>query len=159
MQLLEEGKPSRANQKIFYEIRMGRLTRPKFCELCGREVYTVAHHSDYDNKLDVVWLCKPCHQKLDTPVHKTYSHCVPRRNLARKVRTGNKKGGKGMKTGDIVEIKNQTIGGVDIIEGKARLIKPIGNDGLNLGFEHWVVEFTDQKGEYFNRKVKAETRS
>lgn len=87
---LVESQKNRANQKIFYEIRMGRLTRPKFCQLCGREAYTVAHHNDYNNELNVIWLCKSCHQKLDTPVHKTYRHYVPRRNPAKlsKVRNG-----------------------------------------------------------------------
>ena len=61
-----------------------------------------------------------------------------------------------MKAGDLVEIKNQTIGGKDIIEGRAKLIKPsgIGNRGLTDKFEYWLVEFTDQKGEYFDRVVE-----
>jgi hypothetical protein len=62
-----------------------------------------------------------------------------------------------MKPGDIVEIHNATLGGKEIIEGKARLIKPsdIGNDGLNEGWEYWQVEFTDQPGEYFDRVIEA----
>lgn len=61
-----------------------------------------------------------------------------------------------MKAGDIVEVKNTTIGGKPIIEGNAKLIKPsdIGNDGLNEGYEYWQVEFTDSKGEYFDRIVE-----
>ena len=61
-----------------------------------------------------------------------------------------------MKAGDIVEVKNQTIGGRDLIEGEAKLIKPssIGDSGLNEGWEYWLVDFTDQKGEYFDRVIK-----
>ncbi len=61
-----------------------------------------------------------------------------------------------MKAGDIAEIGNKTLGGNDFIEGMAKLIKPseIGNDGLNDGYEFWVVEFTDQAGEYFDRIIK-----
>ncbi len=57
--------------------------------------------------------------------------------------------------GDVVIIWNETLRGKQIVEGKARLIKPsdIGNDGLNPGYEYWQVEFTDQKGEYFDRVV------
>ena len=61
-----------------------------------------------------------------------------------------------MKAGSLVDIHNATIGGKAIIEGRAKLIKPsdIGNDGLNDGYEYWLVEFTDQKGEYFDRIIK-----
>lgn len=61
-----------------------------------------------------------------------------------------------MKAGDIVSIYNKTIGGEDILEGEAKLIKPsdIDNGGLNDGFELWQIEFTDQLGEYFDRIIK-----
>lgn len=61
-----------------------------------------------------------------------------------------------MKRGDKVTISNATFGGKTIVEGTAKLIKPsdIGNDGLNPGYEYWQVEFTDQKGEYFDRVIK-----
>ena len=61
-----------------------------------------------------------------------------------------------MKPGDIVTIYNESIGGKQILEGQAKLIKPsdMGNDGLSDGYEYWLVEFTDQKGEYFDRVVK-----
>jgi len=58
-----------------------------------------------------------------------------------------------MKSRDIVEIENQSIGGKSFVEGKAKLIKPI--EGKNIaGYEYWQVEFIDQKGEYFNRIVR-----
>jgi hypothetical protein len=61
-----------------------------------------------------------------------------------------------MKKGDLVEIYNTTIGGKQVTEGTAKLIRPsdIGNEGLNDGYEFWQVEFTDQKGEYFDRIIK-----
>ena len=61
-----------------------------------------------------------------------------------------------MIAGDIVEITNGTIGGRALIEGTAKLVKPsdIGNEGLNDGWEYWQVEFTDQKGELFDRIIK-----
>ena len=62
-----------------------------------------------------------------------------------------------MKQGAIVTIYNRTIGGEEIIEGEAKLIKPsdIGNAGLNDGWEYWQVEFIDQPGDYFDRVVQA----
>lgn len=32
------------------------------CERCGNEK-SLAHHDDYDRKLDVMWLCQPCHKQ------------------------------------------------------------------------------------------------
>ena len=42
-------------------VRAGRLQRLP-CQSCGTEK-TVAHHEDYDRRLDVVWLCEPCHKE------------------------------------------------------------------------------------------------
>ena len=57
----------------------------------------------------------------------------------------------------MVKIYNVTLGGKQLLEGTAKLIKPsdIGNDGLNEGFEFWQVEFTDEKGVYFDRIVSS----
>lgn len=40
-------------------LRDGYLTRQP-CERCGDE-QSNAHHEDYSKKLEVNWLCKPCH--------------------------------------------------------------------------------------------------
>jgi hypothetical protein len=67
----------------------------------------------------------------------------------------NKEGGS-MKKGDLVNIYTTTFGGKQILEGHAKLVKPsnISNEGLSNGYEYWLVEFTDQKGEYFDRVVR-----
>lgn len=44
-------------------VQDGILERLPTCEHCGRFRYTVAHHDDYQNPLDVRWLCRPCHGK------------------------------------------------------------------------------------------------
>jgi len=61
-----------------------------------------------------------------------------------------------MKAGDITKIYNTTLGGKQVLEGEAKLVKPsdIGNDGLEDGYEYWQVEFTDERGEYFDRVIK-----
>lgn len=33
------------------------------CELCGNEK-AHAHHEDYSDRLNVRWLCSPCHRRL-----------------------------------------------------------------------------------------------
>lgn len=42
-------------------VRSGALIR-KNCERCG-EIKTLAHHESYNKKLEVVWLCQPCHKQ------------------------------------------------------------------------------------------------
>ena len=42
-------------------VRSGAIVRGP-CERCGRpDAY--GHHENYDKKLDVTWLCQPCHKK------------------------------------------------------------------------------------------------
>lgn len=49
-------------------IAAGVLTRPDRCFGCGcpdTEHRIEAHHHDYSRPLDVIWLCTPCHRKMD----------------------------------------------------------------------------------------------
>ena len=45
-------------------VKKGLLTRPKFCSVCGREVFVEAHHEDYNKPLEVIWVCKSCHENI-----------------------------------------------------------------------------------------------
>jgi len=40
-----------------------RLDRPCFCESCGIQCKPEAHHCDYDKPLEVMWLCRKCHNQ------------------------------------------------------------------------------------------------
>lgn len=63
----------RPNQKNAYRavdaaIKAGVLTRPMVCSGCGcpdSDHRIEAHHYDYRKPLDVIWLCTPCHRRLD----------------------------------------------------------------------------------------------
>jgi hypothetical protein len=62
-------KKTRANQKIWLEIKHGRIppARDLKCQSCGRgseEVKMEYHHPDYDKPLEVIPLCRPCHLSL-----------------------------------------------------------------------------------------------
>ncbi|KKK95332.1 hypothetical protein LCGC14_2673890 [marine sediment metagenome] len=59
-----------------------------------------------------------------------------------------------MEPGDIVEVVNGK-GDENFIEGKAKLIRPseIDNDGLNLFYEWWVIEFLDEPGQHYDRII------
>jgi hypothetical protein len=59
-----------AHRKIGYEVKLGRIIRPKICEICGK--YTdriMAHHTDYSQPFLVVWVCPRCHGEIHEKVH------------------------------------------------------------------------------------------
>lgn len=50
-----------AHSAVARAIRSGAIRRDP-CERCGR-VDSHAHHESYNRKLDVTWLCQPCHKQ------------------------------------------------------------------------------------------------
>ena len=63
-------RPTKKNAYMAVEaaIRAGIITRPDRCSGCGcpnSEHRIEAHHYDYSRPLDVIWLCTPCHRKMD----------------------------------------------------------------------------------------------
>lgn len=52
---------------MYYALRMGKITKPETCSICGGWFGSKiqAHHEDYDQPLEVVWCCQDCHVKLD----------------------------------------------------------------------------------------------
>jgi ribosomal protein S27AE len=57
----EDSRRSAAHSAVARAIKNGALIR-KNCVRCGNEK-SLAHHEDYDKKLEVVWLCQPCHKR------------------------------------------------------------------------------------------------
>ena len=49
-----------AHNAVSRAIKKGILVRQP-CEKCGSKK-SLGHHESYDNKLDVKWLCQPCHK-------------------------------------------------------------------------------------------------
>ena len=64
--LYDKKHPDRkhARQAIGDAIRRGKLIKPTSCIICDKERYLNAHHEDYTKKLDVLWVCVPCHKKI-----------------------------------------------------------------------------------------------
>lgn len=56
-----DARRAAAHNAVTRAVRSGRLTRMD-CEKCGRRD-AFAHHESYDRKLDVRWLCQPCHKQ------------------------------------------------------------------------------------------------
>ena len=53
----------RARQRVYYHKRHGNIT-PGTCEECGTKFSVEAHHPDYSEPMDIIWLCSPCHREL-----------------------------------------------------------------------------------------------
>lgn len=49
--------------KVRRALKSGRLVK-KNCEHCSSDLRVEAHHVDYSQPLQVVWLCRFCHKKL-----------------------------------------------------------------------------------------------
>lgn len=55
----------KAHNAVNNALRDGRLTKAVACEHCGEERRLSGHHHSYaeEFRLDVEWLCSPCHSK------------------------------------------------------------------------------------------------
>lgn len=49
-------------------VRDKLIVRPERCQICNREEKVEGHHSDYDNPLQVVWVCQECHRNIHKPL-------------------------------------------------------------------------------------------
>jgi hypothetical protein len=57
-------KRERAGNKVATAKLRKVLVKPDSCSVCGRQdTRIVAHHTNYDEPLNVVWLCSSCHKK------------------------------------------------------------------------------------------------
>lgn len=59
----EEHYKRTARHILENEVSSGRMVRPTVCSRCGCECVPQAHHTDYTEPLNVVWLCDTCHRK------------------------------------------------------------------------------------------------
>lgn len=55
----------KAHHEVEKAIRNGVLVRPDRCSQCGKECKPDAAHTDYTKPLDVLWLCRKCHMRMD----------------------------------------------------------------------------------------------
>lgn len=58
----DEPEKWRARSAVSRAVKAGRLERPDHCSECGAECKPTAHHADYEKPLEVVWLCRLCHE-------------------------------------------------------------------------------------------------
>lgn len=51
----------KAHNTLLRAVESGEVERPCHCAICGKECKPNAHHNDYKEPLNVVWLCTSCH--------------------------------------------------------------------------------------------------
>ena len=61
----------RANAKLNWAIKNGRIVRPDRCEQCGKVCKPDGAHYDYSRPFEVRWLCRSCHVLWDISDPKT----------------------------------------------------------------------------------------
>jgi hypothetical protein len=61
-----------AHDKLNKAIKTGKIKANCFCEICGIETKTQAHHTDYSEPLIVVWVCRECHRDIHRMPNKEY---------------------------------------------------------------------------------------
>ena len=60
----EVQRKHRARVAVNGAVRAGKLEKPELCPKCGSgENQIEGHHHDYDQPLEVEWLCSSCHGK------------------------------------------------------------------------------------------------
>ena len=52
----------RARRAVANALSRGQLMRPSECANCTQPCIPHGHHVDYAKKLDIQWLCEPCHK-------------------------------------------------------------------------------------------------
>jgi hypothetical protein len=72
--LTEHERKDLARKRSAKAIKAGVLVRPDACQRCGESLRMIqrngcapaasidCHHRNYDDYLDVEWLCRPCHR-------------------------------------------------------------------------------------------------
>ena len=64
----------RCNYKVYQEIAMGRMQKPVICSLCGKRKVIFAHHNDYSKPLEVMWVCRECHNIIHKLIDAGFVH-------------------------------------------------------------------------------------
>lgn len=65
MRIYYQQNPKQREAYILFRkaIRNGSIIRPNSCSYCPKECIPEGHHEDYSQPLEVIWLCRGCHQQ------------------------------------------------------------------------------------------------
>ncbi len=46
-------------------VKLGKIIKPNYCQICGDEAKLQNHHHDYSKPLEVIFVCRMCHGLMD----------------------------------------------------------------------------------------------
>jgi len=50
---------------VSHKVKTGLLQRPDRCSMCKKENVDIhAHHEDYEDRLNIIWVCRKCHKHI-----------------------------------------------------------------------------------------------
>lgn len=71
MTIQEQAKREGARVVMYKALKSGEISKPLYCEGCGKQRPLEGHHSDYSEPLKIDWLCKKCHVDLHWRIQDT----------------------------------------------------------------------------------------
>ncbi len=51
--------------KLYRAVKTGKVKKDSSCSYCGEIKKLEAHHNDYNKPLDVIWVCRGCHNNIE----------------------------------------------------------------------------------------------
>ena len=60
----EHPERTRINTAVERAIRKGVIVKPNNCCICGEETKLYAHHPNYNEPFNVIFVCQSCHKKI-----------------------------------------------------------------------------------------------
>jgi len=64
IQLQRYPEKDRSGKLLRKAVKKGKIKKPNECEKCKDNGKLQGHHEDYTKPLEVIWLCKKCHNKI-----------------------------------------------------------------------------------------------
>lgn len=55
---------AKLNSVLVNNKKRKRIIKSQICQICGVKTKTIAHHADYTDVLNVIWLCCNCHNDI-----------------------------------------------------------------------------------------------
>ena len=59
---------NKARNMLNRAVQSGKIHKPLYCSSCDSDKHLEAHHTDYSNPLEVLWLCRSCHRELHSKI-------------------------------------------------------------------------------------------
>lgn len=54
---------NKSHTALYRAVESGKIVKSNICQVCGRDGRVEAHHEDYKQSEEVIWLCPSCHKQ------------------------------------------------------------------------------------------------